>query len=213
LRKPFKACGRLRDLQVVKRSLRRLRMPGQVPDQLWEQTRERVKRQKLRLVHSLGALHPRKTHGKVRNLAIKIKGVQRDSPRGQSSAHTRQAVMKVLERSRREMRDACRGARIVDSNSLHAARIAVKVCRYQLEVAPLLHMPGWRAELPGLRLLQKDLGRISDLTLLIGELERFVAKYPKAPRRLANARRSLGRERSRCFASVCAIRDKVYTGT
>jgi CHAD domain-containing protein len=202
----------LRDMQVVKRSLRRLCMLGQVPERLWEQTRERVKRQRPRLAHFLGALNPRKIHGKVRDLAVEIKGAQRDSPRGRSPSHTRRAVMKVIEHSKRAMRDACRGARIGDSSSLHAARIAVKVYRYQLEVAASLHMPWCRAELPGLRLLQKDLGKISDLTLLITELERFVDKYPKAARGLANARRNLGRERRSCFASVCAIRDKGYMG-
>jgi CHAD domain-containing protein len=85
--------------------------------------------------------------------------------------------------------------------SLHSARVAIKVYRYQLELAgPLGAGAGARAgELRTMRRLQKEFGAITDLELLRRELKRYARSHPGHRRAVAVIRGSLERERGRRF--------------
>ena len=91
---------------------------------------------------------------------------------------------------------------------MHRARLMVKVYRYQLEVASLLGVPTSRAELPELRRVQQSLGAVTDLSLLLTELERFTSRYPRAGQRLEGVQKRLKRERRQRFASAYGNHEK-----
>ena len=205
LREPFKACGRLRDLQVVRDSLRRWRKQDQIPERLLVQADERVDRRRRRLVRCLHDVHPRRNSRRVRALALTLRDPQHDArQQGEVMRSRSAAVARALEGSKQQMQKSCRRARVEDPASLHQARVAVKVHRYQVEMASMLGIPTSRADLPGLRRIQQELGEITDLALLLAEFEKFTSWHPRAGRDLLRARNSLERERRRRFARVHA---------
>jgi len=88
--------------------------------------------------------------------------------------------------------------------ALHGARVAIKVYRYQLELAGALGAGARPAELATMRRLQKEFGAITDLELLRREVRRYARRHPRRGRALTVTRRSLERACSRRFARALA---------
>jgi CHAD domain-containing protein len=137
---------------------------------------------------------PRKTCRKIMRLAQRQRVAQR----------TGAVVNACLDRSRRAVLTACGSMAAGDVKALHRARVAIKVYRYQLELAVLLGAVTRAGDLRTMRRLQKELGAITDLELLRRELKRHARRHPRYRRRLADTRRRLERERERRFARSLA---------
>ncbi len=204
VRELFEACGRLRDLQVVRSSLQRRRCRGRSLVRVLAQTDERIRRHRKRLARFLDDARPEKCCRQVQDLAAALAGTGRATRHYGTLARARRAVESALNRSRRDLRLACRRVQIDKPKRLHRVRVAAKVCRYQLEIAPSLGVRTRQPEVPGLQRLQKGLGVITDLMLQQAELARYVRKHPGARRELGALQERIEHERRRRFAEVFA---------
>jgi len=205
LRRPFRKCARLRDLQATRAHLRRMRgdCPGLRPllDAVLASLRHAIRRHQRRAIAELGTARPRRMTRRIVRLARKRAGSARpvDSVRG------------CIDRSRRQLRAACRRMRTGGIAALHRARVAIKLCRYQLDMAPKLGLRVSPGERRTLRRLQKELGAVTDLELVQHELERFARRHRAQRRALAQARRRIGRARDmrRTRALAMVARDVI----
>ncbi len=195
LRKPFRKCARLRDLQATRVHLRQVRGRSRVLQAMLEEMNEAIGRHRRRTTNSLATVRPRKTCRRIIRLA------QRRLPVPQ----TRGAMSACLDRSQRATRAACQRIETGDMNALHRARVAIKVYRYQLELAGSLGAVARPVELRKMRRLQREFGAITDLELLWRELKRYARHHPRHRRALAVARRKLEHERGRRFERALAM--------
>jgi CHAD domain-containing protein len=69
LRRPFKACARLRDLQATRAQLRKMRGRGAVLQLMLAEMNEAVRRHRRRTAEHLAAARPRRTCRKIIRLA------------------------------------------------------------------------------------------------------------------------------------------------
>jgi CHAD domain-containing protein len=194
LRRPFRECARLRDLQATRAHLRKMRGSGAALRLVLAEMNEAVRRHRRRTAERLAALRPRRTCRKIIRLA----------QRRAVAPRTGEAVSACLDRSRRAVRTACGRMAAGDVKALHRARVAIKIYRYQLELSGSLGAGARAADLRTMRRLQKELGAITDLELLRRELKRHARRHPRYRRRLADTRRRLERERERRFARSLA---------
>jgi CHAD domain-containing protein len=194
LRRPFAKCARLRDLQATRMHLRLMRGDNRILQAMLEEMNDAVRRHRRRTAQRLETVRPGKTCRKIMRLA------QRRSV----APRTGSAVNTCLDRSQRAVRAACRRMQTGGLEALHGARIAIKVYRYQLELAGTLGAGARPAELRTMRRLQKEFGAITDLELLRQEVKRYARRHPRRGRALAVTRRSLERERKQRFARALA---------
>jgi len=200
LRRPFRKCARLRDLQTTRAHLRRLQGLRQMQGgshalhAMLDEMNEAVRRHKRRTANYLATVRPRKTCRKILRLA------QRRLP----APRTGDAVSEYLDRSQRAVRAACGRMESGSLKALHRARVTIKVYRYQLELAGSLGAGARPLNLRIMRRLQKELGAVTDLELLRRELQRYARRHPRHRRALALTRRKLERERDRRFGRVLA---------
>jgi CHAD domain-containing protein len=98
-----------------------------------------------------------------------------------------------------------------DAKALHRARVAIKIYRYQLELAGSLGVIMRAGDLRTMRRLQKELGAVTDLELLRRELKRCARRHPGHGRAVAVIRGRLERERRRRYqrALAAAGRDAI----
>jgi CHAD domain-containing protein len=189
LRRPFRKCARLRDLQATRAHLRQMRGSSRVLQAMQEEMDETVRRRRQRTGALLAMARPRKTCRKIMRLAQRQRVAQR----------TGAVVNACLDRSRQAASAACQRMETGGLESLHSARVAIKVYRYQLELAGPLGAGARAGELRTMRRLQKEFGAITDLELLRRELKRYARSHPGHRRAVAVIRGSLERERGRRF--------------
>ncbi|HVN98445.1 MAG TPA: CHAD domain-containing protein [Steroidobacteraceae bacterium] len=205
LRRPFRKCARLRDLQATRAHLRRMRAGwrGLRPllDAVLASLREDIRRHQRRAIAGLEAARPRRTTRRIVRLARKRA----------ASARPADGARGCIDRSRRNVRAACRRMRTGGIEALHRARVAIKLCRYQLDLAPRLGLRVSPGERLTLRRLQKELGAVTDLELLQHELKRFARHHRGQRRALAQARGRIrrAREMRRKRALAMAARDAI----
>jgi CHAD domain-containing protein len=194
LRRPFRKCARLRDLQATRAHLRRMQGRSRVLQAALEEMDAEVRRHRRRAREHLATARPRRSCRKIMRLAQRQPATQ---PTG--------AVVNArLDRSRRAVRAACQRMETGGLDALHRARVAIKVYRYQLELAGRLGAGARAGELRSMRRLQKEFGAITDLELLRRELKRYARGHPTHRRAVAAIRASLGRERERRFGRALA---------
>ena len=194
LRRPFRKCARLRDLQATRVQLRQIQGRSRVPQHMLEELNEAVRRHRRRTTNYLTTVRPRKTCRKIIRLA----------QRRIAAPQMGDAVNQCLDRNQRAARAACRRMKTGDMKALHRARVAIKVYRYQLELAGSLAAVSRPVELRKLRRLQTELGAVTDLELLRRELKRYAHRHRRHRRTLAVAQRNLERERGRRFERALA---------
>ncbi|MDE2252390.1 MAG: CHAD domain-containing protein [Gammaproteobacteria bacterium] len=198
LRRPFRRCARLRDLQTMRARLRRMRDAGAAPraalQAMLDSLDDSLRRRRDRTIAQLAAARPRRTCRRIMQLAA-----ARLAPDPSAVA-----VRACLDRSRQAVRAACRRMCKGGMKALHRARVAIKACRYQFELAPALGARVRPAELRVLRSLQKQLGAITDLELLRRETKQSARRHPGRRRALGQIRRRIGRESEQRRARVLA---------
>ncbi|MBS0387236.1 MAG: CHAD domain-containing protein [Proteobacteria bacterium] len=199
IRQPFRKCARLRDLQATRAHLDQLRN-GKPARQallraLQKWLREAIRRRRRRTIEQLEAVRPRRVCRKIIQLASARTG----------SARSADGAGDCIDRSRREVRGACRRMCAGGVEALHRARVAIKRCRYELEMAAAVGAAAQPGQLRALRRLQQALGTVTDLELLRGELKRYARQHRGQKRALAQLRRELGRERAQRRAEALAM--------
>jgi CHAD domain-containing protein len=194
LRRPFRKCARLRDLQATRVHLRRMRAANPALQIALLEMNGDVRRHRRRTANQLAAVQSRKTCQKIMRLAR----------RGSVALPVGAAVNACLDSSRRAVRAARRRMANGGLRELHRARVAIKVCRYQLELAGALGAGPPVAELRTMRRLQKEFGAITDLELLRRELKRCARRHPGQRCALAGIRRRIERERGRRLGQALA---------
>jgi CHAD domain-containing protein len=193
LRDPFKACGRVRDLQVTRRSLRTdlISHPELAP--LLKHLEQRLRKERRRLVGQLADAHPRRIERRLRKLALEV---ETPLPRGRGD-RTAIQLRSELERSRRSALSTARAATASDADSLHKARLAFKHYRYQVELCRPLALPYASPDIRRLRRLQDALGGITDRQIMLRTIDAYMNAHPKAGRRLLPYRAQVEQARQR----------------
>jgi CHAD domain-containing protein len=197
LRRPFKACGKVRDLQVMTRSVRvsRIRHPEVAP--FLRHLEQRLARQRRRLLERLAEAHPRRLERAFRDLAARIEAGPLPTARPDPLAAL---LARELARTRQAAEAASRAGSASDVASIHRARLAIKCHRYQAELLRRMHAPFAAPGIEQLRRFQAALGAIADDTALLESLDAYATAHPKAGVKLARYRLRIERGRQRRIA-------------
>jgi CHAD domain-containing protein len=194
LRRPFKACGKVRDLQVMSRRVRasRIRYPQVAP--FLRHLEQRLARQRRRLRERLAEAHPRRLERAFGDFAARIESgpltPARPDPLGV-------LLERELARTRHAAEAASKAGSAADVASIHRARLAIKCHRYQAELLRRLHAPFASQGIEQLRRFQAALGAIADDTALLASLDAYATLHPKAGAKLARYRLRIERARQR----------------
>lgn len=194
LQGPFKSCGHLRDLQLMKRVVSSFRRRHPEVAQLLAYIGRLLEKQQQRLTRRLARAHPRRMEHTLQKLAARIEAGSKASVRGRS---TTQLLTRELERSRRSMETLRRHATASNADSLHRARLAFKAHRYQLELVKPLLAPFPASHIRQLRQFQTALGAITDRTTLLRAIDDFREKNPRSAGDILPYRERIERERRR----------------
>jgi CHAD domain-containing protein len=200
---PFRACGRLRDLQVMARRLRGMHLGPAAIAQLRRILRRLEPRIRARAISALAKAHPRRVAKMLYAQALRL-DMRLQAPAASAMAARR--IKATLEGAARELasaRDRVRAGGAdadADAEAIHQARIALKQRRYMLELVGPLGLGRWRSELERLRLLQRELGEVTDCMLMLRILDRYIRKHPHAAQRLAGLRTVVAEEQLRLAA-------------
>jgi CHAD domain-containing protein len=181
LRGPFKACGRVRDLQVMRRSLRTRLISHPELAPLLKHLEQRLRRERRRLGKQLADAHPRRIERRLRKLAVAIENA---SPPPGRRDRTAILLRSELERSRHSALSAANAATASDADSLHEARLAFKHYRYQIELCKPLSLRFTSPDIRQLRRFQDALGGITDRQIMLRSIDAYMRAHPKAGRRL-----------------------------
>jgi len=196
LRGPFKACGRLRDLQLMKRVVGRQRGRHQELGALFMHVAALLEQQRRRLGRRLANGHPRRLERRLRGLAAEVEDAAPNRAAG-----AKQSLVRALKRSERDMVARQRLATAADPVSLHRARLAFKARRYQLElVRPVLSPLAADMQIRRLRRLQAALGAITDRTALLRVIDEFAGVDLPSRAALRAFRQRIEGERQRLIA-------------
>jgi CHAD domain-containing protein len=192
LRGTFKSCGRLRDLQVMRRTVAAAasRHPPAAPFLAYID--RRLAKARGRLEQRLAAAHPRRLGRQLNSLAVAVAAaLATPAARARAAVH----LARRLERTRRAVRTAGRGSSAADAKSLHRARIALKTRRYEVELLHSLAVGARATEVRQLQRHQDALGAITDRDRLLERLQAFARKHPLEGRALASYGADVRRER------------------
>jgi CHAD domain-containing protein len=192
LRRIFKDCGHLRDLQVMRRNVAAAtdRYPETAAFLVYLD--QRLAKARGRLQHRLKAAHPRRLRRHLDALAVALAGtLAQPSVRARAGARLAQR----LQHTRRGMRAARRRIGATDARALHRTRIALKACRYEAELLGSLGIGARATEVRQLQRRQDALGAITDRDRLLEQLRSFARRHPKAGRALAGFGADVRQER------------------
>jgi CHAD domain-containing protein len=183
LRRPFRRAGRLRDLHVAGRLLRRYRdASGSVAAALAAIARERPRR--ARRLHA--ALSERRIRRVTARLAAVTDALQSRTRSAPAARGTVAALARQLEGLQAALgRAATAAVRTPEPEPLHQARIALKRLRYSLELVEAAPGMPPGPDLRDLRDLQRQLGQVADLTMAARFAPADLARELDATRRAA----------------------------
>ncbi len=192
LRAIFESCGRLRDLQVMRRSVAAAadRYPQAAPF-LAHIDRRRAKARR-RLQQRLATAHPRRLRRQLDALAVAIAAALA-TPAARARAAS--LLAQQLARTRRAAQRARRGIGSAAAQPLHRARIALKSRRYEAELLRSLGIGARAADARQLQRRQDALGAITDCDRLLERLQAYCRKHPAASRALAPFGAAVRRQR------------------
>ena len=199
LQQIFKSCGRLRDLQVMRRTI--AAAAGRYPDTapFLAHIDRRLAKARGRLEQRLAVAHPRRLRRQSGALTMAL-ATALATPAARARAAARLA--RQLERARGAAQGARHGLGATDPTSLHRARIVLKSCRYEAELLRSLGLGVRAAEVRQLQRHQDALGAITDRDRLLERLQAFTRKHPEARRGLGPFGAAIRRER-RALARRC----------
>jgi len=190
---PFKAAGRVRDLQLMQRVVGRYGRRHPEAEPLQSHLRGRLDKQQQRLARRVAGGRERRISRRLRALRDRA---QTPAATPGSAAVARARLRRELERTRRTMHARSRSVATHDAASVHRARLAFKEHRYQLELTGALFRSAPSAPLHRLRQFQSALGAITDRTVLLQLIDAFVRRRPRRAASLDSYRRRIERERS-----------------
>jgi CHAD domain-containing protein len=199
LRPPFRGGGALRDLQLASRMLKQWLASYPECSRLQRAVLKRRARERRRIRHLFRA----KRAARLTALAAELAGSLH-----QAAADPLQARRVVVALSHRlaRMRNRFLAAPPIaaEPSRLHRLRIALKDLRYALEMLAPILVPApapdvsaevW-ASVASLQLLQRRLGEVTDLGMLINQIGAFRAEHPKRGLPLGRLEKHLRRERA-----------------
>ncbi len=200
LRKPFKACGRLRDLQLVKATLRADR-----PDQadfvcLLRYIQRRQRKQIHRLERCLLSDRLHRIENDLQALACQVSGEwDRQARRDKVAA----ALIHNLEQGIRFDLGSC----VVDTapESIHKTRKTLREYRFRLVLADRLGASIPAGRMRRLTCVQSAPGRINDRTTLLSTLDKFIERQPP-PVALRRYRLRIEKQRDRLIKRQSPVR-------
>lgn len=197
LRQPFDACGRVRDLQLMSRTVRGCKNQYPEVTVLLRYLDRRLSRRRRQLSRQLATAHPRGIKQTLCGVAAAIENSPSRSLRRSRGADP---LVRGLEKTRRAALTTLRKTIVADPHSLHRTRLALKSYRYQAELLrraqPVTAAPNLRQ----LRRIQRSLGAITDRSTLLHTLGVFGRTHPRAARNLSRYRIRIERQRQKLIA-------------
>lgn len=193
----FHAAGRLRDAQVAIAQLELLSPRFPASGRLLRHLQRGIPGQRDRVARRIRNIKPRA----LRELLL-FWGILHDPDLAQLASRAELRLRRAHLRLQRAER-RCRTVR-----TLHRYRVHLKSLRYMQEFirAAGLRMPSSLAAPRHIDRLQRELGEISDIRVLIGLLDRFAAKHPAWKRKSSALRRDLLRQQRRMM-SLAVVTD------
>jgi len=172
---PFKACGRVRDLQLIEAAVSAERSNDADITALRRSIGRRLRKKKHRLERLLARDHPRRIKRPLLTLAAEICGKSANPRQRDQVAAT---LFHNMERCIRN--DDGASLRGVTPDSIHKTRKTLRAYRYQLALALRLGVPISADRLRKLTRVQAALGTINDRSILLSMLNRFIKRRPQA---------------------------------
>ena len=191
LRRPFKACGKLRDLQVVRDRVRALRTQYPEVEPLLAELKRRQQRARTRLLQSLSREQPRRVCRKLGVLCAAL-GVATADRAGRERAA--RSIKQELKRALLKVMTARENARAFDAESIHQARRVFKTYRYMVELAASLGLPLRTFDVESIRRFQTALGEITDRATLLQAIDAYARKHTRKGRHLSRFRARIEKE-------------------
>lgn len=189
----FHAAGQLRDVQLAIDRLQRLARRFPAAERLAGHLRRALPRRRDRVRRLVRKIRPRD----VRAILLRLQ-VLRDP----DVARLGIRAARRLERAHSRLRRAAGCSRT--AHSLHGYRVQLKSLRYMREFgrAGGLHPPSRRGGTPRIARLQHQLGRATDLRVLLQKIDRFGHRHPVWRREAASLRGHLLRQHQRLLESL-----------
>jgi CHAD domain-containing protein len=191
LERPFRACGAVRDLELVRRHLGTAAPTQPVIRPLLEELRARARRKRERAVRALAHTHARRA---ARLLTRAMEGLARPLRTPGGAARLRARIGARLAAAAAATAAAKARAANGAPRRVHLARLALKDERYLVELAGALGVAAPQGRLARLAAEQDALGAITDNAVLQGELDRYRRRHPRAAAGLGALRRASVRD-------------------
>lgn len=194
LQRPFRRCGRLRDLQLMAQRLNTLAPQTAAGRHLRRVVKRRERRARERTERALANAHPRR-------VATMLNAAARRAGTRLLDRRARAVGLRAISRCVQQAEDDLLAARLRatggEATAIHRARIALKQCRYLLELVAPLGLTPTPGEYDQLRRLQQALGALTDCSTMLRILARYADAHPAEAQRLGPLRREITTQQAR----------------